>query len=163
MRTFIIMKTGTNIQKIAREFWRLIEVYLFFLVSVLGSTGFTKAPSSLSSKSKEHNTQNEIVLLVPLQTHAHLIAPPKTCNFVFNSTFYHKEQSKNSAGDDDASQQVYCSSYEKLSCKIAKVSPFLTPTEFYRNQHKVLHTSLSIFPGTFYSSSFAHFTAPLLI
>ncbi|ACF13749.1 hypothetical protein Ctha_1286 [Chloroherpeton thalassium ATCC 35110] len=67
----------THVQRVTRELWRLLEVYLFFVVSVLGCTGLGKAPSSLSSKSKERNCDRKIEKNLPLHSKTTLIAPPK--------------------------------------------------------------------------------------
>ncbi len=157
------MKAGTNINKVAREFWRIVEVYIFFLISVLGSTGFAKAPSSISAKGKDYRTQNEIVRLVPLQSHAHLIAPPRIISGVFVSTSHGSVQKKDiESSDEEIDRPALLSSLKHPSLFSISCSPFLTPTEFFSRPSQ----PIVLFPRNITSNQTSHLHAlslPLLI
>ena len=123
----------THVQRVTRELWRLLEVYLFFVVSVLGCTGLGKAPSSLSSKSKGAS-ERRIEKSLPLQSKTTLIAPPKFViigsAFQARDAFAHLSCAKEEATDDDAAPTRIFRSPEKTFSN-AFYTPLLGTVDFY--------------------------------
>lgn len=138
-----LFMTGPKLHRFVREFWRILEVYLFFIVSVLGCTALGNAPS-YSSKSKDRNSSQKFEKRLPTQTRAGLIAPPEFLSIGhWNVTEgrSHISNQKESSGDDEASAALSASKDRHFAN--ASNSPFLSPIEFYH--HILNHTS-----GTFH-------------
>ncbi|ACF13754.1 hypothetical protein Ctha_1291 [Chloroherpeton thalassium ATCC 35110] len=52
----------SKIHLVAKEFWRLLEVYLFLVISVLGGQAIAKNTYLLSSKSKDKTAETRLLL-----------------------------------------------------------------------------------------------------
>ncbi|NTW50804.1 MAG: hypothetical protein HGB19_13950, partial [Chlorobiales bacterium] len=126
---------GPKIHRFVREFWRILEVYLFFIVSVLGCTGLGKAPFQYSSKSKDRNSNQKLEQRLPLQSRAGLIAPPEFLNIgqwhVVAEGRSHVASQKEASGDDDG----VADSKTAKSVRFANTpnAPFLSALEFYHH------------------------------
>lgn len=124
--------------RFVREFWRILEVYLFFIVSVLGCTGLGNAPFQYSSKSKDRTSNQKLEKRLPLETRAGLIVPPE---YIINIGHWHVAEGrahvasqKDASGDDDSS---IADSKAAKSARFANTpnTPFLSALEFY---HRIL-------------------------
>jgi len=67
--------TGSTLQQLAKGIWRILEVYLFFIVSVLGFTGLGKAPFSVNNKKDKPNT-GQVVRHLSDAVFTPLVFPP---------------------------------------------------------------------------------------
>lgn len=67
---------GPKAQRIAKELWRVLEVYLFFVVSVLGCTGLGKIPSSLNAKSKDRSSDPKLEQRLSFKAAPGVVVPP---------------------------------------------------------------------------------------
>lgn len=138
--------TGPKAQRIAREFWRILEVYLFFVVSVLGCTGLGKAPFSFSSKSKDRSSNQKLERRLSLKAVPGEVVPPH----------YMKDQLvwliDFGAGKSHVSQKQF----GNIFC-----SPLLVPLEYYHSNPQLSTPLLSSTEGVCISLN--QVRSPLLI
>ncbi|NTV46610.1 MAG: hypothetical protein HGB11_08865, partial [Chlorobiales bacterium] len=119
---------------------RILEVYLFFIVSVLGCTGLGKAPFQYSSKSKDKNSNQKLEQRLPLQQRAGLIIPPEFLNigqWHVTEGRSHVDSQKESSGDDDGVADLKVSKAGSFSG--TSNPPLLTAIEFYH--HILIHST----------------------
>ncbi|NTW49125.1 MAG: hypothetical protein HGB19_05210 [Chlorobiales bacterium] len=110
--------TGPKAQRIVREFWRILEVYLFFVVSVLGCTGLGKAPFSLSTKSKDRSSDPKLERRLSLKVASGEVVPP---DYMKDQLVWLKDFG---VGKIDISHKQFGDTFN---------SPLLSPREFYHS------------------------------
>ncbi len=66
---------GSNIQSIGKKFWRLVEVYIFVMISTVSGSAITKDVVGAKSKAKDKTLRVGIELFI-----THASAPPPATN-----------------------------------------------------------------------------------
>gem|GEM_PF-3060526 len=66
---------GSNIQSIGKKFWRLVEVYIFVMISTVSGSAITKDVVSAKSKAKDKTLRIGTELFI-----THASAPPHAAN-----------------------------------------------------------------------------------
>ncbi|NTV46734.1 MAG: hypothetical protein HGB11_09530 [Chlorobiales bacterium] len=105
---------GPKAQRIAREFWRILEVYLFFVVSILGCTGFSKVPSSFNAKSKDRSSDRKLEQRLSFKAAPGEIVSPYQLVWLTNFN----------SGKVDLVQKQFRGTFN---------SPLILPLEYYRS------------------------------
>jgi len=160
----------THVQRAIRELWRLLEVYLFFVVSVLGCTGLGKVPSSSSSRGKDKSCERKIERRLPLQIKHSLIAPPKVvlCGFT-SRTIEHLPRTScapESDQDEDISAAGHWVQHEISKAFSAQQqlpqSPFLSAFSFYHSNDLSLQLNSVYFSTLSTAHNLLQISTPLL-
>ncbi|ACF13280.1 hypothetical protein Ctha_0812 [Chloroherpeton thalassium ATCC 35110] len=155
--------TGSTLQQLAKGFWRILEVYLFFIVSVLGFTGLGKAPFSLNSKKDKPNGR-QVERYLSEEVVGSLILPPCLPNHGFLTILKCKglsiKKTVHATADED--EPSLASALQEHRCQVLSffesLGLFLFKSSIPKNQFAAyLHTS------DFLHKCFPQSKAPLLI
>lgn len=138
----------SKIQGIVKGCWRLIEVYLFFIVSVFGGHIVAKNILSHTSKAKDKSVERRIYLLsksVLSSSELHLSPSGMLCQAARSMTAGHTVLTKKESGDSDpiVAQKEFCSQLDVQGGFALSESPFITALEFYQLLHIVTDAPIS--------------------
>ncbi len=102
---------ASNIQSVGKKFWRLVEVYIFVMISTFSGSAITKDVVSAKSKAKEKTLRVGIELFI-----THASAPPPATN----TPNHYSDTKTNSAIRSGAVGQKSLETSQTSPCAIEK-------------------------------------------
>lgn len=103
---------GNNIQSIGKKFWRLVEVYIFVMISTLSGSAITKDVVSAKSKAKDKTLRVGVELFMTRAS-----APPHAAQ---SPNHYSHKQTNSAIGVNAVGQEAIKTLHIASQCAIEK-------------------------------------------